>query len=73
MAIGRREVLDIYLKIGLRTLGRQIKSGAVTFELMTVTIDEVNQRLARYSSLIRRLERDMDWCVGVPFGGASGG
>jgi hypothetical protein len=67
IAIGRREILDIYLKVGLQSLGRQIKSGAVTFELITATTSEVNEYLARYKTLLRRLERSLDWALGVPF------
>jgi GNAT superfamily N-acetyltransferase len=70
MAIGRRETLDIYLKAGLRALGRQIKSGAVTFELITATTREVNERLTRYAPLLRRLERSIDWQLGIPFDGS---
>jgi hypothetical protein len=72
VAIGRREILDIYLKVGLQSLGRQIKSGAVTFELITATTREVNSQLARYSTLLRRLERSLDWALGVPFDGGAG-
>ncbi len=35
VAIGRQEILDIDPKAGMRALGRQIRSGAVTFELIT--------------------------------------
>jgi hypothetical protein len=70
MAIGRREILDIYLKVGLRALGRQIKSGAVTFELITATTSEVNEHLARYGPLLRRLERSVDWRLDVKFDGS---
>jgi len=73
VAIGRREILDIYLKAGMRALGRQIKSGAVTFELMTATIREVNEQLARYAPLLRRLEWSLDWKLGIPFSGSLGG
>jgi len=66
VAIGRREILDIYLKAGMRALGRQIKSGAVTFELITATIREVNEQLARYARLLHRLERSLDWRLGIP-------
>jgi hypothetical protein len=67
VAIGRREVLDIYLKVGLRALGRQIRSGAVTFELITATTAEVHEHLVRYAPLLRRLERHVDWQLGIPF------
>lgn len=67
VALGRREILDIYLRTGMRALGRQIKSGAVTFELITATTEEVNEQVARYEPLLRRLERSLDWQIGIPF------
>ena len=69
VAIGRREILDIYLKVGLRALGREITSGAVTFELITATMSEVNEHLARYGPLLRRMERSVDWQLDIPFDG----
>ena len=71
MAIGRREILQIYLKVGLRSLGCQIKSGAVTFELITGTTEDVDVRLARYTPLLKRLERTIDWQMGIPFNRSS--
>ena len=71
VAIGRREILDIYLKVGLRALGREIKSGAVTFELITATTSEVNEYLSQYGPLLRRLERSIDWQLGIPFDGTA--
>lgn len=73
MAIGRREILAIYLKVGMRALGRQIRSGAVTFELITATTTEVNEQLARYAPLLQRLERSFDWQLGIPFHKSSRG
>jgi hypothetical protein len=67
VAIGRREILDIYLKAGMRAVGRQIESGAVTFELITATTEEVNRMLTRHTPLLRRLEQRLDWLLSVPF------
>jgi len=71
VAIGRHEIMDIYLKAGMRALGRQIRSGAVTFELITATICEVNEQLALYAPLVRRLELRLDWQIGIPFNRSS--
>jgi len=67
MAIGRREILDIYLKVGMRSLGREVKSGAVTFELISATTAEVSDQLVRYAPLLARLKSKVDWCLGIPF------
>jgi pantothenate kinase-related protein Tda10 len=42
----------------------------VTFELITATTREVNERLTRYAPLLRRLERSIDWQLGIPFDGS---
>jgi histidinol-phosphate/aromatic aminotransferase/cobyric acid decarboxylase-like protein/ribosomal protein S18 acetylase RimI-like enzyme len=40
--IGRRELLALYQKVGLRILGRTVQCGAVTFELMGATVKEID-------------------------------
>src|SRR4051812_31102141 len=41
VAIGRREIADMYVRSGLRPLGLCTKSGAVTYDLMSATTDEI--------------------------------
>jgi histidinol-phosphate/aromatic aminotransferase/cobyric acid decarboxylase-like protein len=67
VAIGRREVLSVYLKTGMRTLGREIRSGAVTFELMAAEVAELRQNLIRHSKALGKLEETIDWQMGIPF------
>ncbi len=66
VAIGRRELLDFYLKVGLRPLARQVEVGAVTYELMSATTVELCEQVPRYERLVRRLERSHEWDLGVP-------
>lgn len=72
VAIGRREVLGLYLRIGLRPLGRQIQSGAVTYELLTASVVELRQQLLRYALSLRQLEPSIDWQLGLPFSPSPG-
>jgi histidinol-phosphate/aromatic aminotransferase/cobyric acid decarboxylase-like protein len=67
VAIGRREVLGLYRKVGLQPLGRRIQSGAVTFELMSTTLEEARPRLAAYGALIRYVEPRVDWRLAVSY------
>ena len=54
-AIGRREVLDLYLKAGLRPIGLSAQSGAVTYDFLHVTISELRARTDDYAELLARL------------------
>ncbi len=67
VAIGRREILDLYLHVGLERLGCEIQSGAVTYELLAATLLQFHTRLKDFSSLLQRLERSLDWRLAFPF------
>jgi histidinol-phosphate/aromatic aminotransferase/cobyric acid decarboxylase-like protein len=67
VAIGRLEVLKLYRKIGLQPLGRQFRAGAVTFELMSASLDELRGRLPYYAPLIQYVEPHVDWRLGIPY------
>ena len=57
VAIGRREVLGLYRKVGLKRLGREVRAGAVRFELMTGDVYELSKYVAhniRFSRIVGR-------------------
>ena len=66
-AIGRREVLDLYLKPGLQPAGCSVQSGAVTYDLLHASVAEVRARLDGYSGLLGRLESRTEWRLNFPF------
>ena len=72
VAIGRAELLGLYVKAGLRPAGRQVTSGAVRFELLTGTIDTVRESVDRLGetmaskrSIDQRLN-GLDWQLEIP-------
>ncbi len=67
VAIGRREVLSIYLKVGLESLGRTAQAGAVTYELLSQTVVGIRHYLCRLDRMMSRVQAGTDWEVGVPF------
>jgi histidinol-phosphate/aromatic aminotransferase/cobyric acid decarboxylase-like protein/GNAT superfamily N-acetyltransferase len=58
--IGRRELVDLYRRVGLKPLGRSVQSGAVTFDLMAAAIEEVDKALRPLADLSARLDRLME-------------
>lgn len=67
VAIGRREVLDLYVHVGLERLKHQIRSGAVAYELLSATVSQMVERVKNFTSLLNRLERASDWQLEIPF------
>jgi histidinol-phosphate/aromatic aminotransferase/cobyric acid decarboxylase-like protein/GNAT superfamily N-acetyltransferase len=67
VAIGRREVLDLYRRAGLEPCGRLARSGAVDYELMQATVAGLRERAEAHPDLIDRLERKARWRLSFPF------
>jgi histidinol-phosphate/aromatic aminotransferase/cobyric acid decarboxylase-like protein/GNAT superfamily N-acetyltransferase len=67
VAIGRREVLELYLKAGLEPTGHSARSGAVTYDLLHATTVALRERLREFSGLLGRLEEKTDWQLSFPF------
>ena len=67
VAIGRREVLDLYLKAGLAPVGRSAQSGAVTYDLLHGSTASLRAKLEEFSGLLARLEEKVDWRLNFPF------
>lgn len=62
VAMGRTELLGMYLGAGLRPVGRTVHSGAVTFEVLTGEVAELT-RVAntRYRAVLERFGTEADW------------
>jgi len=67
VAIGRREVADMYIRSGLRPLGLSGKSGAVTYDLMTASTEDIRGRLKELRGLLDRLEAKAVWYLPFAF------
>ena len=66
VAIGRREVVDMYRRVGLAEAGMSVRSGAVTYDLMQAPVSVVRDGLDRREDLQRRVERSIRWELQVP-------
>lgn len=68
VAMGRTELLDMYLAAGLRPVGRTVHSGALTFEVLTGSVTDLTKvAMDRYGSALERLRSAVDWRLDVPF------
>jgi histidinol-phosphate/aromatic aminotransferase/cobyric acid decarboxylase-like protein/N-acyl-L-homoserine lactone synthetase len=67
VAIGRRQVLGLYERAGLRSRGLHVQAGAVSYELLSADVRDLRRQLGEFGGLIRRVEESVDWRVtGVP-------
>ena len=67
VSIGRREVLSMYLQLGLKRSGQIFECGAVTYELISAEIGNVAARLQRLRSKVDRMEKRLDWKLDIAF------
>jgi histidinol-phosphate/aromatic aminotransferase/cobyric acid decarboxylase-like protein len=67
VAIGRREVMDLYRHVGLEPAGLSTRSGAVTYDLVLGTVNGLRQRMAEFAPLLTRLEARTAWRLPFPF------
>ena len=67
VAIGRREVVDMYLRSGLEPVGINVQAGAVTYDVLQVTTDALRERMKNFGGLLERLESKMVWQLNFPF------
>jgi GNAT superfamily N-acetyltransferase len=65
--IGRSEVAGLYERVGMRRVGRTIRSGAVSFEVMTATLAEIRAGLPSFAAVLRRLSPRVRWSLPIPF------
>jgi len=67
VAIGRREVTEMYVRCGLEPMGRSVQSGAVTYDFLQATTSALRERLGSFGGLLDRLEGKTDWQLNFPF------
>jgi histidinol-phosphate/aromatic aminotransferase/cobyric acid decarboxylase-like protein len=67
MAIGRREILDLYCKVGLQPQGLAIRSGAVDYELLWASVATMSEQQRRFAPLLRKMQKQCDWHLDLPF------
>ena len=67
VAIGRREVLDLYLKSGLRQTGLQTHAGKVTYELLVADVADIRNAIDKYDHVVKRIENQCQWNLRFSF------
>ncbi len=67
VAIGRKEVLTTYLRIGMQQQGLRTQSGAVTYELLLGDVHRLRSTLAEFTGFLQRLSRMTHWALPFAF------
>ncbi len=65
--IGRREVMDLYRRVGLLPVGPSARSGAVTYDLMLGDLPRLRDHIGAFEPLLARLEAHTAWRLPFPF------
>jgi len=68
MAIGRTEVLNIYLKLGFKAMNKTIQVGKVRFELINGNVKTLNTFMEKHlKQLFLKLKKQCNWELDMAF------
>ncbi|MFC4495976.1 aminotransferase class I/II-fold pyridoxal phosphate-dependent enzyme [Streptomyces ovatisporus] len=68
MAMGRTELLGMYLSAGLHQVERTVECGALTFEVLTGDVEQLTEAaMEEHGDTLRRMRTRLDWRLDVPF------
>ena len=67
MAIGRREIRSMHVRVGLKPTGQDVKCGAVTYGLLQATMTDVQDSLGGIRKMLDRIDAEMSWEIGVAY------
>ena len=67
MAIGRREIRSMHVRVGLKPTGQDVTCGAVTYGLLQATMQDVRNSLGGIRKMLDRIETEMSWEIGVAY------
>lgn len=67
VAMGHRTVKDMYIRLGLRPIGKSFVCGELEYEPLAASVEQVEQELTRFESRLNRLEQQLIWNLDIPF------
>lgn len=67
ISMGRIDVLDIYLRLGMRRYEKNFKAGEVTYELIGAKVSEISSHITSIDSQIKQMEMMVDWKMDFSF------
>jgi histidinol-phosphate/aromatic aminotransferase/cobyric acid decarboxylase-like protein/GNAT superfamily N-acetyltransferase len=68
VAIGRREVVELYARVGMQRQGRHFQSGQVHYELLGVEVADAERHLEKsFNRHLQTFRRTVIWELDAPF------
>ncbi|MGB0578076.1 MAG: aminotransferase class I/II-fold pyridoxal phosphate-dependent enzyme [Limisphaerales bacterium] len=67
IGIGRREIMRLYQRCGMRATGRTTTSGRVCYELMHASVEELRRHTQEFGGLLTRMEEQIRWRLPMGF------
>jgi histidinol-phosphate/aromatic aminotransferase/cobyric acid decarboxylase-like protein/N-acyl-L-homoserine lactone synthetase len=67
VAIGRKEVRELYKTSGFNLSGLKTSSGQVSYELMTMNVGEQLEHLRSMSHIVNGIKKKVNWQLKIPF------
>ena len=67
VAMGHTKTKDMYVRLGMQPIGEPFSCGALIYEPLAATMQQVEMELTRFAARLNRLENQIEWAIDVPF------
>ncbi len=67
ISMGRIDVLDIYLKLGMQKYNKNFQAGEVAYELIGAKVSDISSHITSIDSQIKKMETMVDWKMNFSF------
>ena len=67
VAIGRREVMPLYIKSGLTPVGLTVRAGAVTYDVLQAEVESLRRHALELAGPLGKLQSEIQWTLNIAF------
>jgi histidinol-phosphate/aromatic aminotransferase/cobyric acid decarboxylase-like protein/GNAT superfamily N-acetyltransferase len=67
VAIGHQKVQPMYLRLGMRSVGRSFRCGKLEYELLEAPVENIESELTRFGARLDRLKKQVEWKLDIAF------
>ena len=67
ISMGRKDVIELYLRFGFHPVGQSYTCGAVDYDLLVAQVPDMDKSIIRFQPQLDRMMCRVQWKLGIAF------